>query len=205
MRLIGITGGAGAGKTCLLQHIEARLQDRTRIILADEVGHIVRRRGELGYDPLVALLGADVLDAEGEIDRGRMAEKIFADPSLREKTNQIIHPAVNAWIRGEIDRERARGALSLLFIEAALLIENGYTAIVDEMWYIRVSDVVRRERLRKKRGYDEARIDGIFASQLSDDAFMAHADVVIDNNGTVESACAQIDRELLRLGEALDA
>ena len=197
--VIGITGAAGSGKTSVLTHIRERMGERARIILADEVAHIIRRRGEAAYEPLVELLGREVLGAYGEIDRGAMAQRIFADKELLEAVNSVIHPAVNAWIHGEIDRERSLGRLDILCIEAALLIENGYSAIVDEMWYIRVSDAVRRRRLKETRGYSDERIDGIAAGQLSDGEFMAHADVVIDNDGTPEETCRQIDRELERL------
>ena len=87
--------------------------------------------------------------------------------------------------------------MDFLFIEAALLIECGYDKIVDELWYIYADKEVRRQRLKESRGYSDEKIDNIFKNQLSEDKFRSHCKVVIDNSGTLEDTCKQIDRALL--------
>lgn len=99
MRFIGITGGVGAGKTEILKYIGQHY--KCEIYLADDIGHKVKEPGTEGYQALVELLGRDILRADGQIDKPSMAAKIFADPALLEKVNQIIHPAVkNIWLTG---------------------------------------------------------------------------------------------------------
>ena len=90
MLVIGITGGVGAGKSSVLQYIGQRC--KCRIVLADEVGNRVKLPGEICYNRLVELMGSDILDEKGYIDKLRMAEAIFSDKDLLTKVNAIIHP-----------------------------------------------------------------------------------------------------------------
>lgn len=144
---IGITGGIGAGKSEILSYI--RKHYKCEIYLADEVAHEVKRPGTECYRALVDLLGKEIINPDGQIDKARMAEKIFADASLLEKVNQLIHPAVKVYLLEHLEKARAAGEVELFFVEAALLIECGYGELVDEMWYIYADEQVRRERLKK--------------------------------------------------------
>lgn len=195
MKVIGITGGVGCGKSALLAYIKEHYN--CRIILADQAAHQVEEPGQPCYEKLIAILSEDILNEDGTIHKGKMAEKIFKDEKLLEAVNAIIHPAVKVLILDEIQKERRKGEVRYFFVEAALLIEDGYLDIVDEMWYIYAKEQVRRERLHLSRGYSEEKIDAIMASQLSEEDFRKYCKVVIDNSGSLEEAFEQIDRELL--------
>ena len=166
MRFIGITGGVGAGKTEILKYIGQHY--KCEIYLADDIGHKVKEPGTEGYQALVELLGRDILRADGQIDKPSMAAKIFADPALLEKVNQIIHPAVKKYLADRLAEARVKGDVELFFMEAALLIENGFGEVVDEMWYIYAREEVRRKRLSVSRGYTPEKIERIMSSQLSE-------------------------------------
>lgn len=194
MKLIGITGGVGSGKSQVLSFIKEHYL--CRIYLADEVAHIVQQKGQVCYDEIVELLGEDILGEDGEIDRKAMAAKIFADESLLDKVNAIVHPRVEEYIREKIREAYLLGAVELFFIEAALLIEAGYGHIVDEMWYIYTREDVRRERLKESRGYSEEKISQIMANQLSEEEFRANCDYVIDNSGRLEDTYLAIKQKL---------
>lgn len=194
MKVIGITGGVGAGKSELLSYVEKNYN--CQVILADQVAHLLQRKGEVCYDALVEVLGRDCLNEDGSIDKKKMAERIFADPALLQKVNAIVHPAVKEWILLQIDAEKREGRLDFLFIEAALLIENGYENIADELWYIHADKKIRKERLQSSRAYSKQKIEQIMARQLSEDKFRSHCTVVIDNGGTLEAACNQIHEKL---------
>jgi len=196
MKVIGVTGGVGAGKSTVLNYIETVCRCRT--VFSDNVANDIKLKGMPCYEPIVELLSKDVLGEDGEIDKTKMAKMIFSDKNLLEKVNDILHPAVNRFIHEQIELERNRNELDYLFIEAALLIENGYGKIVDEMWYIYADEDVRRQRLKASRGYTDEKISDIFKGQLSDEKFREHADFVIDNSGDEESMHHQID---LKLGE----
>lgn len=194
MRIIGITGGVGAGKTQLLAYIEANYS--CRVIYADQAAHMVKEPGAACYESLVALLGREVLTESGAIDRARMAQKIFGDGELLLAVNAIVHPAVKEYILGEIAAEKAAGVLDYFFIEAALLIEEHYDKICDELWYVYADQAVRRERLMSSRGYTPQKAAAIMASQLTEGEFRMHCQVVIDNSGSLEAAYRQIDEQL---------
>lgn len=191
---IGITGGIGAGKSEILSYI--RKHYKCEIYLADEVAHEVKRPGTECYRALVDLLGKEIINPDGQIDKARMAEKIFANASLLEKVNQLIHPAVKVYLLEHLEKARAAGEVELFFVEAALLIECGYGELVDEMWYIYADEQVRRERLKKARGYSEEKIENIMAKQLPEQKFRENCDFVIDNSGELADSYRQIDRKL---------
>lgn len=194
MKVIGITGGVGAGKTAVLSYIEGKYN--CRVILADEAAHQVKEPGQDCYDRLVSLLGKGILARDGTIDKGKMAERIFASGSLLRQVNEIVHPAVRELILSAIREEREEGLHDFLFIEAALLIEGGYLEIVDELWYIYAGEEARRKRLREARGYSEEKIRSIMEKQLKEEAFRKYCKVVIDNSDTLAAAYRQIDGKL---------
>jgi len=194
MRIIGITGGVGAGKSEVLKLIKDNYN--CIIVLADDIGNEIKEPGEVCYRPLIDLLGNDILSADGHIDKFKMASRIFSDPMLLKKANEIIHPAVTKKIMDYADKAGESGKYDYFFIEAALLIECGYNSFVDEMWYIYARPEVRRKRLKESRGYSEEKIDQIMLSQLSDDEFRAGSDVVIDNSDSLLDTMEQIKAAL---------
>lgn len=194
MRIIGITGGVGSGKTEVLSYIKGKYN--CKVIFADEVAHEVKEPGQVCYSELVDLLGEEILSENKRIDKVKMAEKIFADEKLLKKVNAIIHPAVKRYILTEIELEKQKQDTDFLFIEAALLIEDGYISIVDELWYIYAAEEVRRKRLKDSRAYSDGKIDAVFGKQLSEAEYKKHCRVFIDNSGSLQNTYEQIDKKL---------
>ena len=194
MLIIGITGGVGAGKSSVLQYMEE--QYRCRVVLADDVGNRVKLPGEICYNRLVELLGRDILDEKGYIDKLKMAEAIFSDKDLLAQVNSIIHPAVEEYILSQIQTEKENGNVDFFFVEAALLIECGYGRHVDELWYIFASEEVRRSRLKASRSYSDEKISAIMQGQLAEEEFRKNCTVVIDNSGDFSDTKKQIDKLL---------
>ena len=193
MRFIGITGGVGAGKSEILGYL-AKKPD-TRVMLADEIAHELMSPGTECYDRICETFGAEDMP-QGGLDRGKLAAVIFSDEAKRRQMNAIVHPAVRVYVEKEAAREKQGGKRKLLVLEAALLIEEHYDEICDELWYIYTREDIRRERLMASRGYSTEKVDRIFASQLTEEVYREHCRVVIDNNGSVAEAFAQIDRAL---------
>lgn len=193
MRVIGITGGVGSGKSEILNIIQDMCT--CRIIRADELAKKLENKGEVCYKPLVELLGEDILDKQsGEIVPVKMAARIFSDKSenLLEKVNAIIHPEVKNRILSYISEEKAKGEIDYFFIEAALLIEDNYDLICDELWYIYADVETRSERLRLSRSYSDEKIRNIMNSQLDEDTFRKHCAHVINNSNSLESSKEQL-------------
>lgn len=194
MKVIGITGGVGAGKSQILSYLKEHT--KCRVIMADQVAHELEKPGMICYEKLLALMGKDILAENGEIDKAAFAARIFARKELLAQVNEIVHPAVKEYILQAVAEEMEKGQQDYLFIEAALLIEDGYEEIVDEMWYIHTDEAVRRARLKESRGYTDEKIDSIMREQLSEEEFYRHCPVVIDNSEVLEHVYRQIDEKL---------
>jgi dephospho-CoA kinase len=209
MLFIGITGGVGAGKSEILSYM--REKENTRVMLADEIAHDVMEPGEEAYLKICsAFAGEDIFpdsvdDATGKnikmdnppFDRKKLAQVIFSDDAKREQLNSIVHPAVKNYVKNQFQLEKERGTIRVLVLEAALLLDDHYDMLCDECWYIYTSEENRRARLKASRGYSDEKIDSIFSCQLSEEAFRAACQEVIDNNGSREETFRQIDKALI--------
>ena len=191
MKTIGITGGVGSGKSAVLEYIAEKYN--ALVIYADKLAYELESPGHICYDRIVELLGRDILDSEGFINKIAMAEKIFADNDLLREVNDIVHPAVKDYITDRIRRELEYDEYDYFVLEAALLIEEKYYEILDEFWYVRADEDVRRQRLRSSRGYSDEKIDSIMDSQLDDQTYMKYCKYVIDNSESLTATYAQVD------------
>ena len=194
MKTRGITGGVGAGKSLVLNYLQNHYN--ARVYLADDIANDLKLPGQSCYDKIIELLGRNIIDSEGLIDKNKMAEKIFSHKELLDEVNRIIHPAVKEYVLSQIELERKKGEIDYFILEAALLIEEGYDRILDELWYIHADTSVRSRRLKETRNYTRDKIDHIMASQLSETEFRKHCKVVINNNSDEEALYSQIDHIL---------
>lgn len=197
MKIIGITGGIGAGKSAVLDYLKERYG--AYIVQADQVGHTLMEPEGSCFLPVVELLGKEILDTQGTIDRGKVAALVFPDPQLLAQLNGIIHPAVKQEIRRQIDAEKQAGR-SIFVVEAALLIEDHYEEICEELWYIYAEEKVRRRRLKEQRGYSEEKITDIFQSQQTEDVFRRECSYAVENNGDLQVTYLQIDKRMRSYG-----
>ena len=184
----------GAGKSSVLKYIGDNYN--CKVVFSDDVANEIKMKGYPAYDELIRVLGKEILGDDGEIDRKKMAAAIFNDAKKLEKVNKILHPAVNTFIINIIDEEKLKNRLDFVFVEAALLIENGYKDIVDELWYVYADEATRRKRLKDSRGYSDEKIDGILEQQLNDETYRLNSDFVIDNSKDLDSAGEQINKKL---------
>ncbi len=179
MRVIGLTGGVGSGKS----YVARRLQERfgVELLIADELGHVAMEPGTDSFAQIVSRFGESVVGQDGTLDRQRLAEIIFHDPEALTAMNEIVHPVVKAYLIDYIEQRRDRGGILLL--ENAILYETGCDALCDEVWYVSVPEEIRIRRLMEDRGYSEEKSHAIMAKQRPDAFFRERADRVIDNAG----------------------
>ena len=194
MKTIGITGGVGSGKSEILSYIREHFS--CEIILADDLAKELQEPGRACYGPLIELLGKDIVGEDERILKAAMADKIFGNSALLAKVNTLIHPAVISEILHRKEQAEKNNKIQLFFIEAALLIENGFDKICDEMWYIYAKESVRRERLKQSRDYSEEKITAIMEKQLPESEFRKNCSVVIDNSASLSNSIRQIDQIL---------
>ena len=205
MHFIGITGGVGAGKSEVLNFLETNY--KVEVLRSDELAKQLILPGHACYDIIRVefhdddIWGGEVASAPGKplIDKGKLAKLIFSDEEKRQKYDGIVHPAVREEIMRRVEVARRKREVDVFFLEAALLIEEGYDKVCDELWYIYAPVGVRRQRLKTSRGYTDQKIDQMLASQLPDDEFRNACDVVIDNTRGLEEGFPDVRAQMERL------
>lgn len=195
MKFIGITGGVGSGKSEILRRVGREYP--AKVIFADELAHDLMRPGtECFFELKEKFSQEDIFSEQGGLDPAKLADVIFSDAKKREALNRIVHPAVKREALRLKEEEEKKGEIAYFILEAALLIEEGYDTICDELWYISASRQTRRRRLKESRGYSDAKIDAMFGSQLSDAQYRARCSVVVENDGALEDALREVRRAL---------
>lgn len=189
MKILGITGGVGSGKSAVLAYLEEEYH--AVICQLDDVARMLQQNGQICFDKIVRAFGKEVIGKDQELDRQKLSEIVFTDEKKLQQLNEIVHPEVKQWVLGDIEKKKEEHA-PLYVIEAALLPTAGYDTVCDEMWYIYTNENVRTERLKASRGYSEERIRNMIASQPEEEVFRKACSAVIENSGTFEDTKRQI-------------
>ena len=182
MRVIGLTGGVGSGKS-LAAEILRRITGG-ELLIADNLGHLTMRKDTEGYGRIVDAFGECILSDDGEIDRRKLGEQVFGREDLLEKLNGIVHPQVVSYIEKFIVERKALGGTIIL--ESAILFETGCEKFCDEVWYVWVPEQVRIRRLQESRGYSREKCEAIMAQQMPEEEYRDRCSHMIRNDGSVE-------------------
>ncbi|MDO8568388.1 MAG: dephospho-CoA kinase [Dehalococcoidales bacterium] len=196
MKVIGLTGGIGTGKSTVAR-VLAELG--AAVIDADKVGHEAFQLGSPVREKVVSAFGGQIMTAEGQIDRDKLAQLVFASPDARAELNRIMHPAIYEMVKTRLDSFRKNGA-RVAVIEAPLLVEAGWTSFVDEVWVTVASEVTVLKRLKQRTGMSETESLVRIASQLSSEERVKHASVIINTDCTLDEVRARVKAIWQRLG-----
>lgn len=198
MIIIGITGGVGSGKSRVLYDLSEN--HGAYIVEADKLAHTLMEPGQSIYNEIVKNFGREILKEKApyEIDRQKLGSIVFSDKDKLKLLDSISHPAVKKNILWQIETKKAEG-VKLFVIEAALLIQDGYKEICDEIWYVWVSKEERIKRLAKQRGYTKSKCISMFNSQEDDDYYKKYADFTINNQLDYENSSKQLNARLNKL------
>lgn len=196
MRIIGITGGIGTGKSTILNILKTDYN--AYIVETDKLAHSLMLPGEDAYKQIVKSFGTTILQEDGTINRQVLGNIVFHDKSALQRLNGIVHPAVKSYICDDIAFRKQEGVVDYYVIEAALLIEDGYKAICDELWYIYANQDVRLARLLAGRGGNEQKWMDVMVNQATDAYYQKHCDVTIDNSKDVENTILQVKQLLYK-------
>ena len=187
MFVVGLTGGIGSGKSAVGECFRAL---GVKVVDADQAS---RRVVEPGMPALAAIaehFGADILLADGNLNRAAMREKIFANPPDKLWLEGLLHPLIIQWTLRELDS--APGPYAIL--ESPLLLEMGQHRQVNRVLVVDVPVAVQIQRATARDSNSEAQIRAIIAAQMPREDRLAAADDVIDNTGTLEDLKDQVAR-----------
>jgi dephospho-CoA kinase len=188
MILVGLTGGIGSGKST----VSAALAAKGAIIIdADQVVRDVQQPGSPVLVKLADRFGAEVIAADGSLDRPALASIAFADAEALKDLNGIVHPAVGAEMNRQVMQHVATDHVVVLDIP--LLTENPREGLQGKI-VVDAPVETQVERLVRHRGFDEADARARIARQATRDERMAGAGFVIDNSGGIDALAPQIER-----------
>ena len=191
MKVIGLTGCAGSGKSYVSECIRTRLG--FPVIDSDSECKQLMGPGMAVTEEIFKIFGNEYKREDGSLDRALLAKTVFANEDALETLNAITHPATIERICSMLKAEEQAGT-PVVFVESALAEQAGYRTFCDELWLVYASEEARRQRLRDTRGYDEERIHNLIQSQTPQGIMMNQCDRVIVND--VADAEAEILRQL---------
>jgi dephospho-CoA kinase len=189
MRLIGVTGGIATGKSTVDRLLAAH---GASVIDADELAREAVRPGEPALDEVAARFGREVLLPDGNLDRGRLGEVVFADPDARRDLERITHPRINELI-GERIATALAGPAPLVAVDIPLLFESAREAMFEGVLLVYAPPEVQVRRLRERNGLDEAAALQRLAAQLPIDEKRDRATWIIDNSDGLDATSRAVD------------
>ena len=190
MKVIGLTGGIGSGKSTVAKFL---VEFGAKLIDADKVGHEAFVPGTEGWQAVVAAFGKDILKPNKEIDRDKLAKVVFGKPDALKKLNEIMHPRIFEMVKSRLAELRQQG-VKITVVEVPLLIEAGWQPLVDEIWVTVASEPAVLKRLKDRSGYSAVESLSRIRSQMTDEERIKHATRVIHTDGTLEEVKTKVKK-----------
>lgn len=187
--VVGLIGGIGSGKSLVA---EAFCRRGAQLISGDQLGHEALRQPEIRSE-VVRRWGSGVLDADGAVNRRRLAAIVFNDPKERRALEALVFPWIERRIHEEITAARARKGLALIILDAAVMLEAGWDAMCDWLVYVHAPRAARLRRLEEQRGWSAKEVQERENVQLSLTDKVTRAEYALLNSGTPERIAQQVD------------
>ena len=185
--ILGLTGGIGSGKSAAAAHF---IQLGIDLVNADQAARWVVEPGRPALAQIAEHFGADILQADGSLDRAALRARIFQDAGERRWLERLLHPL----IRQEIIEVLARATSPYAILESPLLIESGQSQLCQRVLVIDVPEAVQISRTVSRDGNDEAQVRAIMAAQASREERLAKADDVIVNDRDLAWLQQEVER-----------
>ena len=195
MKIIGLTGGISSGKSTVSRFL-AELG--AVIINADEIGHEAFKPDTELRHAVVSAFGKQIIASDGAIDREKLGAIVFSNPEALARLNRIMHRRMRDMVKTQLEEYQRQG-VSVVVLEAPLLLEAGWTSLVDEIWVATAPKATVLKRLKERTGLSESESLARLRSQLPAKERLKHADVVIDTDcslGELKARVKQLWQEL---------
>jgi dephospho-CoA kinase len=195
--VIGLIGGIGGGKSSTAEAFRRR---RAKVISGDRLGHEALIQPAI-KEKLVQRWGRGILNEDGEIDRRRVATIVFADPTDRAALEALSFPWIERRISEEIAAAQADPAVSVIVLDAAVMLEAGWDRFCDRIVYVDAPPEVRLKRLALERGWTREEVEARERAQYSAALRRGRADATIDNGSMPDQLFEQVEQLIKRWGE----
>jgi dephospho-CoA kinase len=195
--VVGLLGGMGSGKSSVAAEFA---KHGGKVIAADQLGHEALRQPEI-RDAIVKHFGADIVAPDGSINRKKLGAKVFAEERERKALEKLVHPWIGRRIEEEIAKASAQDEVSLIVLDAAIMLEAGWNNVCDWLVYIDVPREQRLERLARQRGWSEKEVAAREQAQMPLEAKQRLADFTVDNAGSPAQTARQVAELVARLKE----
>lgn len=193
MKIVGITGGIGSGKTTVTEFLKGR---GYRVVDADMIARKIVEPGTQVLGELVAYFGNVILQPDGALNRQKLAELAFINPNQKGVLDRITHGAILNQIAKQIETIQTQQNPALVFVDAALLIETGLYKKMDEVWLIIAHETLRIQRVVDRDRLDTESVKQRIRNQMSDEEKARHSFRIINNSGTKEDLYDTIEKIL---------
>ncbi len=190
MKVIGLTGGIGSGKSTVAGFL---VELGAVLIDADKINGEILEPDAEGWRQVVGAFGKNILRPDRQIDRPKLAKIIFDKPELRKKLEGILHPIITGIILNRLAELRQQGTKATV-LESPLLIEADWRPFVDEIWITVASEATVLKRLKERSGYSEAQSLARIRAQMSNEERIKFADRVINTDGSLEDVRKQVKK-----------
>lgn len=187
-RIIGLTGGIASGKSTVSNLLR---QAGLPIVDADQVTRQVQRPGSSALDKLAAAFGQQIIQPDGNLNRVQLGKRVFADTAARQELNQIMQPLIRDAIWQAVDTLKKQNVPNVI-LDVPLLYEQHYDEDCDLVVVVTVSPETELRRLMARNHYSAAEARARIAAQMPLSEKVARADVVIDNDASLEQTRRQV-------------
>ncbi len=189
MKIVGVTGSSGAGKTKVCEYLENKY--KCEIIDADKIAKQLSKKGSLYLNRIIDHFGEDIVYKNGALNRKKLANMIYHDNEKREKLNQCTFEYIVQEIKEKISHVTDK---QMIVIDAPLLYESGLDSICDTVVAVLGKKEEQIERICARDGISEEEAESRIAIQNDNEFFKENADIIIDNTGTIEKLKEQIEK-----------
>lgn len=187
MFVVGVTGGIGSGKTAATDHFQTLGID---VVDADLASRVVVEPGTDALQRIAEHFGANILQADGALDRAALRRIIFQDPAAKQWLEQLLHPLIGA----EIQHQLRNAASPYVILVSPLLVEAGQNRFCNRILVIDVPEDIQLQRTVTRDNNDPDQVRRIIASQASRAQRLERADDIIENNGGLEQLHAAVEK-----------
>jgi dephospho-CoA kinase len=177
LKVIGVTGGIGSGKTTVSNILSSL---GAKVIEADKISRDIMRKGHRVFDEIVDYFGEDILDEKGELVIRKIADIAFNSEEKLKALNDITHKYISIEIKNEIKKCNNEDTV---VVDAAIPLENGFIDVSDEIWFVTADRDIRIDRVMKRNNLTYSKVMDIIKIQPDDDYYISISDIIIYNNG----------------------